>query len=32
ALDVQFTQDIPDSCIATTNRSRTAVLDALLQS
>jgi hypothetical protein len=32
ALDVQFTQDIPDACIATRDGSRTAVVDALLQS
>lgn len=31
ALDVQFTQDIPDSCIATNGGSRTPVVDALLQ-
>jgi peptidoglycan/xylan/chitin deacetylase (PgdA/CDA1 family) len=32
ALEVEFTQDIPDSCIATRDGSRTAVVDALLQS
>ena len=31
ALDVQFTQDIPDSCIATSDGTRTAVVDALLR-
>jgi peptidoglycan/xylan/chitin deacetylase (PgdA/CDA1 family) len=31
ALDVQFTQDIPDSCIATSGGTRTAVVDALLR-
>jgi hypothetical protein len=31
ALDVQFTQEIPDACVATRDGSRTAVLDALLQ-
>jgi hypothetical protein len=31
ALDVQFTQDIPDSCIATSGGIRTAVVDALLR-
>lgn len=31
ALDVQFTQEIPDACVATRDGSRTTVVDALLQ-